>query len=354
VAVRRNRWTLPEFGAAPPSAEVPDRTTRSLRPPDLSVVFQPIVALSSGQTFAAEALVRCHWPEYADPTELFRHAAHEQTCGRLGRMIREITFGAALEMPVFVNVHPQELASRWLVRPDDPINFAGADVYIEVTESATLEHFDLCVGTLAEVCSRTGARLAIDDFGAGYSNLRRVAELEPAVIKLDRELIRGIDGSRRLQRLVRCVVTLCQEMGAKVVAEGIESLAELKAVRDAGVDYAQGFLLARPGHPLPSVRWPRLTPASRSRDATHAARGSASERGSPPSGRSTERRSSSAGLLRGAVEEVSEPRSKPPGRLAPKRTDRHPSESPSKHPSKHPSKRPSKRPSGPPHSVRRR
>jgi EAL domain-containing protein (putative c-di-GMP-specific phosphodiesterase class I) len=300
---------------------------------DLNVVYQPIVALDTGQTFAAEALARCSWPEYRDPIALFRQAESEQTCGRLGRMIRDLTFRAPPSLPIFVNVHPQELSSRWLVRPDDPINFSDADVYLEITESATLEHFDLCLGVLAEVRSRTGARLAVDDFGAGYSNLRRVIELEPAVIKLDRELIRGIDRSARLQLLVRWVVRLCQELGARVVAEGIETLAELRAVRDAGVDYAQGFFLARPGCPLPEVNWPRVPTRSRPRQVVSASHERSSKGASPP--RSTRHQSPTTVRPRGAVEEVSEPRSKPPGRL-------------------HPAKRPSKRPSGPPGSERRR
>jgi EAL domain-containing protein (putative c-di-GMP-specific phosphodiesterase class I) len=302
----------------------------------LQVVYQPIVALDSGRTFAAEALVRCSWPEYSNPVALFRQAESEHTCGRLGRMIRDLTFRAAPSLPMFVNVHPQELSSRWLVRPDDPINFADADVYLEITESATFEHFDLCLGVLAEVRSRTGARLAVDDFGAGYSNLRRVIELEPAVIKLDRELVRGIDRSARLQLLVRWVVRLCQELGARAVAEGIETMAEFKAVRDAGVDYAQGFFLARPGCPLPAVNWPKVSPRSRPRQAVSAGHERSSKGASPP--RSTRHQAPTAARPRGAVEEVFEARSKPPGRLHPQR----------------PSRRPSKRPSGPPGSERHR
>ncbi len=309
---RPERWTLPEIEAPPPSSGSAARTTRALRPADLKVVYQPIVALDSGQTFAAEALARCSWPEYGDPLALFRQAETEHTCGRLGRMIRDLTFATAPNLPIFVNVHPQELSSRWLVRPDDPINFCDADVYLEITESATFEHFDLCLGVLAEVRSRTGARLAIDDFGAGYSNLRRVIELEPAVIKLDRELIRGIDRSPRLQLLVRWVVRLCAELDARVVAEGIETMAEFRAVRDAGVEFAQGYFLARPDCPLPEINWPRVPPRSRPRQAVAA-----------------------------------DPRSKPPGRLHPQHPDK-------QHPPKRQSKRPSKRPSAPPASRRHR
>jgi hypothetical protein len=136
---------------------------------------------------------------------------------------------------------------------------------------------------------------------------------------------------------VRWVVRLCQDLGAKVVAEGIETLAELKVVRDAGVDYAQGFLLARPGHPLPSVQWPRLTPKSRPRNLAAGTRERVSKSSAAPQSTRSGRYPPPP-AARGAVEEVSEPRSKPPGRLHPQ----------------HPGKRPSKRPSGPPGSVRRR
>jgi EAL domain-containing protein (putative c-di-GMP-specific phosphodiesterase class I) len=76
--------------------------------------------------------------------------------------------------------------------------------------------------------------------------------------------VRGIEKSRRQQILVRQVVSLCQELGAKVVAEGIETVDELSAVCDTGAHYGQGYLFAKPAFPMPSVRWPRdrNTPAA--------------------------------------------------------------------------------------------
>lgn len=232
------------------------RNVREVGLDDLDVVFQPIVALATGRQFAVEALVRCKWPEFEDPMVLFEHAVTETTAGRLGRYIRDIAFNLCRSQPLFVNIHAEELASRWLVRPDDPIAFHDHDVYLEITESAAFKYFDLCMNVLKEVCSRTGAKLAIDDLGAGYSNLKRVADLEPDVVKLDRELIRGLDKSRRQHTLVTAVVRMCKELGAKVVAEGIETRDELYAIRDTGAHYAQGFLLARPGYPIPRVSWP--------------------------------------------------------------------------------------------------
>jgi EAL domain-containing protein (putative c-di-GMP-specific phosphodiesterase class I) len=241
----------------------PDESSpRSISTDDLRVVFQPIVALDAGALFASEALVRCRLPAFDRPERLFEAAEVEHSCGRLGRVIRELAFAQAPDVPLFVNLHPQELSSRWLVRPDDPMNFHPHPVYLEITESAAFDHFDLVMSTLKEVCSRNDARLVVDDFGAGYSNLKRVAELEPAVVKLDRELVRGLHQSQRQQALVAYVVRLCNALGARVVAEGIETPGELRAARDCGVDYGQGYLLARPGNPMPVPSFP-LEPSAR-------------------------------------------------------------------------------------------
>jgi EAL domain-containing protein (putative c-di-GMP-specific phosphodiesterase class I) len=75
-------------------------------------------------------------------------------------------------------------------------------------------------------------------------------------VKLDMELIRGIDAKPRQQRLVKSIVSLCADQGAKVVAEGIETMPELRAIVDLGVHYGQGYLLARPAFPFPMFSWP--------------------------------------------------------------------------------------------------
>ena len=147
-------------------------------PKDLSTVFQPIVHLGTGELFAYETLVRCGVPGFA-PITLFERAAAEHSAGRLGRMIREIAVPLSAGTPVFFNLHPTELAERWLVRPDDPIFSHDHDIYLEITESVPLTHFDLCMSVLREVCTRSGAHLVIDDLGAGYSNLKLIADLEP-------------------------------------------------------------------------------------------------------------------------------------------------------------------------------
>lgn len=283
VATRRLKWTLngedmdslreapprsrppkarsnpPRGRSAPPKSHrslPPLGSVRSLRPEDLGIAFQPIVYLKHGGLFAVEALARPRRPEFPNPGVLFDAAVRESATGRLGRMIREVTFASCPSIPIFVNIHPSELASRWLVRPDDPLSFHDSAVYLEITEAAAFEYFDLCMNVLKEVCTRTGSFLVIDDLGAGHSNLKRVLDLEPRIVKLDIALVKGIDKSRRHQTLVRHLVKLFAELGAKVVGEGIETLDELKALRDTGADFGQGFLLARPGNPVPPVVWP--------------------------------------------------------------------------------------------------
>ena len=225
-------------------------------PEDLSVVFQPIIDITSGRTFAYEALVRCRVVEYKNPIRLFEKAVELGCAGRLGRMIREIGVPHGSGKPLFVNIHPKELSEGWLVRPDDPILSHDDDVYLEVTESVPLSHYELCMSVLKEVVSHVGVHLVVDDLGAGYSNLKRISDLEPKVVKLDRDLIMGLDRSRRQQELVTAVVDLCRRLGATVVAEGIETHDEYSAVLDTGTEYGQGFLFARPSFPPPEVSFP--------------------------------------------------------------------------------------------------
>jgi len=230
---------------------------------DLSVVFQPIVDIHTGRQFATEALVRCRIASLANPIALFRQAVAHGCSGRLGRMIRDIALPLCAGAPTFVNIHPNELSERWLVRPDDPIFAHDHDVYLEITEAVPFTHFQLCLDVLRDVRSRgSNVHLVIDDLGAGYSNLGRIADLEPKVVKLDRDLVTALDSHPRRRQLVASVVKLCTELGAVVVAEGIETHGEYSAIRDSGAHYGQGYLFARPAFPTPTVSWPpKASPA---------------------------------------------------------------------------------------------
>jgi EAL domain-containing protein (putative c-di-GMP-specific phosphodiesterase class I) len=272
-------------------------SVRAMQNSDVDVVFQPIVRADDGRFLAYEALVRCRHTAYADPTVLFRAAVEQRACGYIGRVIRSVAFERCPDTPVFINIHPEELTSRWLVRPDDPMGFHEHDVYLEITETAAFTHFELCMKVLREVCDRTGAHLVVDDFGAGHSNLERVFELRPALVKLDGALIRSVNEDVRRRTLIRRLVDMCTDLGAKVVAECVETVDELNALRDAGVHYVQGYLFAVPDFPLPISSWPQrrsrrappperrpssMPPPTRRRSPSQAARKATKSRSKPP------------------------------------------------------------------------
>ena len=243
---------------------------RVLSTRDIKIVYQPVVDLTSGALFAYEALVRPNTADFGGPLGLFKAAVERGVTGELGRLLRTISVANCPGHRLFLNVHPNELDDRWLVQPDDPIFNHTDDVYLEITEGVPLSHFRLCQTILTEVRER-GVHLVVDDLGAGYSNLKYIADLHPKVVKLDRDLVAGLVQDTRMFRLVSAIVVLCKELGAVVVAEGIETSEELESVQDAGARYGQGYLLARPAFPPPAVNWPtRSKPVYRSQKVTRA------------------------------------------------------------------------------------
>lgn len=248
------KWLSGQDRAAPRShtlskdSEIPG----VLKSGDLSVVLQPIVDLHTGAIFAYEALVRSTSPVFQGPPNMFDQAIDAEVCGALGRAIRELAIAACPHYQLFLNIHPNEFDEGWLVQPNDPIFTHDHPVYLEITESVPLTHFGQCTSVLQEIRSK-GVALAVDDLGAGYSNLKYIADLAPEIVKLDRQLVANIDLDERLFQLVRAIVHLAVELGAKVVAEGLERTEEVVAVRDAGAHFGQGYVLARPSFPPPEL-----------------------------------------------------------------------------------------------------
>ena len=213
---------------------------------DLSCVYQPIVDLSTGDHFAYEVLARCRFPGLTSPEELFARASAEGFCGPLGRVLRNISATQVRGVPVFLNVHPSEVGAGFVAALDDPMYSHDADVFVEITESVPFSHDHHCFSILREMREQGGVQLVVDDLGAGYSNLKRLADLEPAIVKLDRRLVSGIDKNPRQRLLVQAVVSMCVDLGARVVAEGLETSDEVRAVQDSGCHLGQGFVLGRP------------------------------------------------------------------------------------------------------------
>lgn len=221
----------------------------------LRVVYQPIVKMEDGALFGYEALLRCQDPRFKDPLDLLTRAMECRRLGALGRAMRQLAIPEAPRLPLFINVHPDEFSDSWLRREDDPLFRHDADIYIEVTETVPLVDFGRGHPLFETLRNHPRLHFVVDDLGAGFSNLKRIADLEPELVKVDRELVTGLATSSRQRRLLGAIVRLCEELGAKVVAEGIETVDEYLAVRDAGAHFGQGFLLARPAFPGPGVYW---------------------------------------------------------------------------------------------------
>lgn len=235
----------PERSRKEPQKEEVEAIAKVLERGALEIVFQPIFDVKEGNAFGFEVLTRGQSELFRDAGHMFDVATRSGQVGELGRLQRGIAVKLAPGNPLFINIHPGEFDHPWLIRPDDPIFRHSQDVYLEITESAPLSYFEQCINVLGEL-RKKGMRLAIDDFGAGFSNVKYISDLNPDIVKLDRELITGVTEGSRQFRLLQSIVRLCKDMGALVVAEGIETPPELVLVERAGVDFCQGYLLGRP------------------------------------------------------------------------------------------------------------
>ena len=243
---------LPTFEEPSPSPEKVAAVHRAIDQGEVGIVFQPVFDVRLKRVFGYEALARPRSPHLVGPLDLFRTAVAVGRVGELARGFRNMAVQLCPQWPLFLNVFPNEFDQPYLVQPDDAIFRHRYPVYLEILESVPLSHFEQCRGMLAEIRAR-GILLAVDDLGAGYSNLKYIEELNPQIVKLDRELVAGVRHESRQFRLLRSIIRLCHDMDAKVVVEGIETFGELSAAVEAGADFCQGYLLARPALPPPPV-----------------------------------------------------------------------------------------------------
>ncbi|MCC7381350.1 MAG: EAL domain-containing response regulator [Deltaproteobacteria bacterium] len=225
----------------------------------LWIAFQPIVAWSSRRIAGYEALLRT--PSLG-PQELLTAAERLDRVAELGRLIRGRAVAAMKSadpsQKLFLNLHPADLLDPDLFAKDTPLAAIADRVVLEITERAPLSKTPALEARLAELRER-GFTLAIDDLGAGYAGLTGLTLVRPDVVKLDRDLIRGIDLSATLRKVVSSTIRMCQDLGTQVVAEGVETSGECETLVSLGCDLLQGFLFAKPARPFPEVRWPSAT-----------------------------------------------------------------------------------------------
>jgi EAL domain-containing protein (putative c-di-GMP-specific phosphodiesterase class I) len=228
------------------------RVERVLADDAFTVVCQPIVALDSGALVGAEALARFPQPPAQGPDAWFAeaYAAGLGVALELAAIRKAVTLMDHLPHGTYltVNVGPEVLATPEL--HDVVVNgrHDPARLVLELTEHFAVEDYERLRHALCGL-RRAGARLAIDDTGAGFASLAHILKLSPDIIKLDRDLARGIDQDPIRRSLAAALVAFAGQTGAQVVAEGLETTGELAAVRELGIGFGQGYLLGRPGAP---------------------------------------------------------------------------------------------------------
>ncbi|WP_375489023.1 EAL domain-containing protein [uncultured Jatrophihabitans sp.] len=230
----------------------------------LEMHLQPIVDVATGSVLAAEALARFHHAPglRADEVIAEAHAAGygytlEAACLRAALDRRdELPAGVKLAVNVSPDVvHHPIVARRWPPDLDD--------VIVEVTEHRAHRPAAL-QDELAQLRLR-GAAIAVDDVGTGYAGLLRLAMMRPDYVKLDRTVVAGVRDSDAQCAVLEALVTFSHRMGAFVIGEGVESLADLAALAEFDVDYGQGWAVGRPGRDFTPIRPMVVTACHRAR-----------------------------------------------------------------------------------------
>ncbi|MDF2570627.1 MAG: diguanylate cyclase domain protein [Sporomusa sp.] len=255
------------FSVPPPkqpytAADLEEELETIIKGKKVTPVYQPIVNLKTGMIMGYEALSRGPAGSPLQyPIELFNVAidngkllALEQVC-REAALIHLCDLGE--NQRLFLNMNAEVVK--------DP-NFRGGltkafvikqglnpeQVTFEITERTAITDFDSFIKSLNHYRSQ-GYSIAVDDAGAGYSSLQAIAELRPNYIKLDRSIVHGVDKDPLKQAMLDAMTKLAAVINSKIIAEGIETTDELAILISKGVDYGQGYFLARPNFPPPEI-----------------------------------------------------------------------------------------------------
>jgi len=224
----------------------------------LQLYYQPKVDGTSGHIHGVEALLRWNHPErgQVSPAVFIPMAERFNLINALGNWVIEEACrqmrawaDSGLRMRVAINLSVHQLREDDLVpRIDDALrrhHLEPSQLLCEITESVAMEDIASTQRTF-EGLRRIGVFLSIDDFGTGYSSLSYLTELPAAQLKIDRRFISGLNTSKNANAIVSAVIRLAHELGLRVVAEGVETLAQRDILVSLGCDELQGFYLARP------------------------------------------------------------------------------------------------------------
>lgn len=216
-----------------------------------SYAYQPIIDLAAGQIFAHEALVRGPIGESAhsvlSQVNDKNRYRFDQAC-----RVKAIKTAAALGMKgmLSINFMPNaiyrpEVCIRATLEAARIHQFPPERIIFETVEGERISDAKWLAEVLREY-KRIGFQTAIDDFGAGFAGLNLLADFQPDIVKLDMDLVRGIDQSQPRQAIVRGVQQICDELSIRVIAEGVETAGEAACLAHLGITLMQGYLFGKP------------------------------------------------------------------------------------------------------------
>jgi EAL domain-containing protein (putative c-di-GMP-specific phosphodiesterase class I) len=234
-----------------------NRTRRIRRiletPGAITAAYQPIFDLGTGALVGLEALARIGVEPARAPDVWLLEAEAAGLRIELELAAVRVALAGLEAVPdgsyLSLNLSPGAATSPQLA---EALAAAPVDrLVIEVTEHAPVDDYEALL-TFVSRLRRRGARLAVDDAGAGFASMHHIVRLVPDIIKLDVSLTSAIDRDPARQALASALISFAGDIGGTIVAEGIETEAELRTLRSLGAHYGQGFHLGRPG-PLPVV-----------------------------------------------------------------------------------------------------
>ena len=239
-------------------------------PMPFSMAFQPIVDISTGRTFAHEALVRGPRGEGAytilSAVDSTNRYTFDQQC-----RVKAIEMAASLRLPddgscLSINFMPNAVYEpraciRLTLEAAARTGFPLDRIIFEFTENEKLDTKH--VQNILQTYKAVGFKTAIDDFGAGHAGLQLLTHLQPDIVKIDMDLVRDIDTTPVKRSILKHILRLLEELSIVPLCEGIETLGELEVLQDLGVRLIQGYVLAKPSFeslapPIQTI--PRLSP----------------------------------------------------------------------------------------------
>ncbi len=212
-----------------------------------SMVYQPIFNLTTQRLAGLESLSRFHVEPRRPPNEWFAEAAEVGLSAELELAAIHGALRALPSLPpdayLSINCSPRTILNGGLQEALQAVELRR--VVLEITEHDYIQDYPSLLATLAPLRA-CGLRIAIDDAGAGYASLRHVLHIQPEMIKLDVSLTRNIDTDSMRRALASALIAFARETKARIVAEGVETEAELRTLKSLGAVCAQGYFLAKP------------------------------------------------------------------------------------------------------------